>query len=221
MNYYNLLILFLVIATYLSFKIPKMLSLSDSDKNKIFDSWSKNFSYEVINQMVLFVLIQILSIVLGSQLGFENQTMNIESIATLVSAVICLDFIFYWRHRFYHKVLMLIHGTHHREENFDMTLSFRINPIEMMIQVIIFMMIIINFELVAWQIATINLIFTLQAFYSHLELKLFSEKTAQRLSLVFVVPEFHNKHHMKDSKCNYGFLFSFWDFLFSTADEIK
>lgn len=219
--YFNFIILLSVVSVYLIVKVPKINGLLQNEKNFLFDRWSVNFSYEAVNQIISFIFLQAMATELSHWLTPHTQFLNMRSVATVVLAVFCLDFIFYWRHRFYHKFLMIVHRTHHRDESFDLTLSFRIHPIEMIVQMMVFMAVIYIFKLDRWQTMTVSLIFTLQAFYSHLELRLLPQKATQWLSKIFIMPEFHFSHHQKNSECNYGFLFSIWDRFFGTAVEIN
>lgn len=220
MPHLNLFVSLFVVATYMLIKVPKLSNLPRREKNTLLDRWAANFSYEVVNQIILFVGALVLSTEMGHLFFPHQKKVSTPSILIVVILVFTLDFFFYWRHRFYHRYLMRIHKTHHPDQDFDLTLSFRIHPIEMLIQTIVFMAVVFVFKLDRWQTMIINMIFTVQAFYSHFELSLFSEKINKWLSIILVVPDFHQVHHQNKVNCHFGFLFNIWDKIFGTATQV-
>lgn len=219
MLYLNILISLLIVSGYLAVKLPKLDKLSPMESASTIDRWALHFSIELFNQLVGICILIFASAELAHRLFRFQQQVSFASVIQIVGVVFLLDFIFYWRHRLYHRFLMIIHGLHHRDRSFDLTISFRIHPVEMFFQMLIFLGTIYFFGLDRWQMMTINIVFTVQAFYSHFELDFFPESVNHWLSVLFVVPKFHNVHHSENSGRNYGFLFSIWDRIFGTSTK--
>ncbi len=223
MLYLNVLISLVIVWAYLVVKLPKLNKLSPIDSGSTFDRWALHFSIELFNQLLSVGILLFASAELAHRLFRFQQQVSFVSVLKVISVIFFLDFIFYWRHRFYHRFLMFLHGLHHRDGSFDLTVSFRIHPLEMLIQILIFLGTVYIFGLDRWQMMTINIVFTVQAFYSHFELDFFPERVNHWLSKLFVVPQFHGVHHSENSLLHYGFLFCIWDRVFetSTKESIK
>jgi sterol desaturase/sphingolipid hydroxylase (fatty acid hydroxylase superfamily) len=221
MNTIPVLISILLTSAYFTFKIPKLSSYSANQKNNIYNHWASNFSLEVINQVISFVFIQIFSRQISQTILNTPQELTLKSIALTLFCVFLLDFTFYWRHRFYHRFLMRLHKLHHQPSQFDFTLSFRVHPLEMIIQILIFLSVIYLFNLDYWQVTCINVIFTTQALLSHIEYDILPNNLKKYINLLFVTPQFHEQHHQKTGNQHYGFLFNIWDSLFLTANNAK
>lgn len=217
--YLNILVSMIIVSAYLVVKLPKLNQLTPADARKTLDRWANHFSNEVLNQLLALSILTFLSAELAHQLFQFQRQVSVTSVIAVVGVIFLLDFIFYWRHRFYHRFLMLIHTLHHRDRSFDLTVSFRIHPMEMMIQMLIFLATIYFFGLDRWQILTINLVFTVQAFYSHFELDFFSKRVNHWLAVLIVVPQFHSVHHREKTALHYGFLFCIWDRIFGTLTK--
>lgn len=217
MKAFSLIASLLIIGLYIWRKhsMSHMLCLPDQERQV--SRWAQNFSIELINRSLSFLMMQLSIVYLNQYLFTANVTFGIKSVLWTLTAVFVLDFIFYWRHRFYHRYLMIVHQLHHPRDEFELTLSLRIHPVETMIQIIIFLFVFYFFKLDVWQATVINFIFTVQAFYSHLELPLFSKRIQRLLSHLLVVPTFHEQHHAANMNFHYGFLFNIWDKIFSTA----
>lgn len=221
MLYLNVLISLVIVSAYLVIKLPKLAKLTPKEGAGTMDRWALHFSIELFNQLLVVAVLVFASAELAHHLFKNQQPVSLASLLQLVGVVFLLDFIFYWRHRFYHRFLMLIHKLHHRDGSFDLTVSFRIHPVEMLIQMLIFLGMVYFFGLDRWQMMTINIVFTMQAFYSHFELDFFPEPVNHWLSMLFVVPQFHCVHHSKTPELHYGFLFSIWDRFFGTLTKEK
>lgn len=219
----NVLISLFIVSFYLVVKLPKLNSLSPTDSASTFDRWALHFSIELFNQLLAVGVLFFASAEIAHRLFQFQRDVSVASVLKVIGVIFVLDFIFYWRHRFYHRFLMLIHGLHHRDESFDLTVSFRIHPLEMLIQMLIFLGIVYFFGLDRWQMMTINIVFTVQAFYSHFELDFLPDRVNHWLSKLFVVPQFHGVHHGENSLLHFGFLFCIWDRVFgtSTKESIK
>ncbi len=219
MLYLNVLISIVIVSVYLVVKLPKLHQLSSADGRKTLDRWAVHFSYEVLNQLLAVCILLFISAELAHRLFQFQRQVSFASVLTVVGVIFFLDFLFYWRHRFYHRFLMSIHSLHHRDRSFDLTVTFRIHPLEMMVQMLIFLGTIYFFGLDRWQMVIINIVFTVQAFYSHFELDFFPDRVNHWLAVLFVVPQFHSVHHREKTPLHFGFLFCIWDRIFGTLTK--
>jgi sterol desaturase/sphingolipid hydroxylase (fatty acid hydroxylase superfamily) len=172
--------------------------------------WSENFFYEAINRSLILVLISLFGslMVIGQGISALN----------ILIGIFALDFIFYWRHRFYHRYMMKFHQHHHTDKGFDLSVSLRIHPTEAIIHFFILIFAGRLFDFSVFDCFVISQIFSIQALVSHLNSQPSRPLLKRILGNVFVLPDFHYLHHCKsDYGFNYGFLFSFWDHLFQTA----
>tara|TARA_B110001454_G_scaffold219202_1_gene251961 strand:+ start:43616 stop:43972 length:357 start_codon:yes stop_codon:yes gene_type:complete len=71
-----------------------------------------------------------------------------------------------------------------------------------------------------WHVLLAAHIFSVQALLSHLDYSIPNTTVTQNLRKVFVFPDSHKIHHDSNNpETNYGFLFSFWDFIFGTKGK--
>lgn len=222
MPYLTLIFSIAITGYYLVRKLPKVASWTEQKQSQHFKFWSENFSFEILNQIVGLTLNQLL-ILFWISPQVPSAGVNLSSaLLAIFCAVVGLDFVFYWRHRFYHKYLMRFHSVHHAGSDFDMTLSLRIHPFETVVQFLLFAFVTSFLELNAWQATTVNFVFAAQAFYSHLDLPLFPAKIERLAAMIFVIPESHRTHHeLTGSRHNFGYLFSIWDRIFKTAHRAE
>lgn len=140
------------------------------------------------------------------------------AVAGALSAILALDFLSYWHHRFLHRFFWPVHATHHaiRELSaFNGYAHFAEKITE-------FMLIAIPLSLVRWETPVIPAAITLTT--NLLQHWIHSPTTAQMnmLRALIVTPRFHRIHHSLEPRHfdrNFGILFSFWDRLFGTACE--
>lgn len=186
-------------------------SLTLDSQSLLIHRWSTNFSFEIINR---FLVISLFSWSIQG-LTFSNSN---DGIGYFIFFVLVIDFVFYWRHRFYHRWFWRFHQVHHSDEGYDFTLSLRIHPIETVIQIGIFLAVSTILNVSEWQFLLAAQIFTLQALVSHFENPLPKNLFTDKLRSIFVMAQDHRHHHDPiNYNCNFGFLFSFWDSWFKTG----
>lgn len=216
---YFLIFEFILIAVYLVFRLWKSSFLPLLEQELIIERWSKNFSFEMINRCILLFFI---SYILPWLFNFDlfkvkNAELNSYTVFMTVLFIGALDFVFYWRHRIYHRWVWVFHRLHHDDRGFDLTLSFRIHPLEVIIQMILILFLGWIFAINEWQLVIAVQVFSIQALLSHLDLLRKDNKVLKIISKVFVTPGFHEKHHdLNQFDSHFGFLFSFWDRIFNT-----
>ena len=138
---------------------------------------------------------------------------------TTVVLFIAVDFLWYWYHRAGHEinVLWAAHITHHQSEEYNLTLSFRVSAIQLIIRMFFWLWL----PILGFDPALTTLIIGINGayqFFIHTRLinKLgFLEK-------ILVTPSHHRVHHGKNKKYidkNYGGIFIIWDRIFGTFER--
>lgn len=200
-----------LLLTLIAGKILLFPRLSVVEKSLLLERWSLNFSYEIVNRLLAFL---VGTLVLRS-IYLETTS---QSAIYFVLYILLLDFVFYWRHRFYHRWLWSIHQAHHSDSGYDFTLSLRIHPLETLVQMVVFVLLSSLMNVSEWQMFFAAHIFTMQALISHLEYKTPNTALLRGLKKIFVLSDTHRFHHDDGNpNCNFGFLFSFWDTIFGTT----
>lgn len=215
MIYFNVIEVLLIL-TLMTINLWSFPRLSVQEKSILLERWSANFSFELINR-ILAIGISTLVIQNVSFLNNDSSTWF-----HFLFYILLLDFLFYWRHRIYHRWFWVFHSAHHSDPGYDFTLSLRIHPIETLIQISLFVFISLAMSINQWHIFLAVHIFSLQALVSHLDYELPSNKLTQFLRKIFVVSNSHRFHHDSNNPdTHFGFLFSFWDTLFGTDHVTK
>ncbi len=129
-------------------------------------------------------------------------------------------FIFYWWHRWRHKVDFLwthFHQIHHSAQRLEVITSFYKHPLEMAVNSIIGSLLVytlLGLNLEAGAIYT--LLTALGEFFYHTNVK-----TPQWVGYIFQRPEMHRIHHEYNKHTNnYGDIV-WWDMLFGTYENPK
>jgi len=130
------------------------------------------------------------------------------------------DFAMYWWHRFQHanRFLWALHSVHHSQEELNLFTASRRHPLEnLMLDVLIFFVLfnlILGIPTQGWM--PLAAIITSLTAIQHAQL----DWRFGPLYRLVVSPHFHSFHHSASPEhlnANFGFLFSFWDYLFGTA----
>jgi sterol desaturase/sphingolipid hydroxylase (fatty acid hydroxylase superfamily) len=135
-----------------------------------------------------------------------------------VLLLVVLDFVFYIMHRFKHHWTWWwrLHETHHSSTDLDWASSIRFHPLEKLLDRAIYLLPIIFLSvsqeaMFIW--ASVDVFFGMFG-HSNLNCRI------GPLIYVFVGPEMHRWHHVRDSRireCNYGNNLSIFDWIFGTA----
>ena len=153
---------------------------------------------------------------------FDNFRINTIP-TTLWSIAICVilaDFVYYWEHRFTHKVAIgwATHTVHHSSPYFNISVAYRFGPLDGVFPV---------FFSIPLAIAGFNplLIFFAEAFVQLYQTPLHTEtigKFPKPIEAVFNTPSHHRVHHGRNPQYrdkNYAGIFIVWDRLFGTFEE--
>ncbi len=143
------------------------------------------------------------------------------SVLTWIGLFLFTDFLWYWYHRFGHRVNLFwaAHVVHHQSTDFNFTVSARITIIQAVIRGIFWSVLpIIGFPPV--MITLFLLVHGAYPFFTHTQLigKL------GWLEYIIVTPSHHRVHHSSNEEYldkNYGDMLIIWDKLFGTFAEEK
>lgn len=129
-------------------------------------------------------------------------------------------FIFYWWHRWRHRVDFLwthFHQLHHSPQRIEVITSFYKHPLEMTVNSIIGALLVYTLLGLSPEAAGIYTLFTaLGEFFYHTNIK-----TPQWIGYIFQRPEMHRIHHEYNKHTNnYGDIV-WWDMLFGTYENPK
>lgn len=142
--------------------------------------------------------------------------------ATLAICVVLADLVYYWEHRFLHRVAMgwATHTVHHSSPNFNISVAYRFGPMDA------FWPIFSHVPLVLLGFSPIVVLFA-AAFVLLYQLILHTEaigKLPRFIEFVMNTPSHHRVHHGANPEYidkNYGGIFIIWDRIFGTFAEEK
>ncbi len=139
-------------------------------------------------------------------------------LVSFVLMVLLHDAYFYWTHRLIHHkwIFNSVHLVHHRSNNPTPWASFSFHPLEAALSAGIVPLII--FTIPSHPIAILLFLtnMTLINVLGHLGYELFSVRLrTSKLGQWLNTSTMHNAHH-RDSTCNFGLYFTFWDRFMNT-----
>jgi len=177
----------------------------------------------VVNFFISFILITWVQYVDKSNIGLMN-ILSLSAPVKAICGVIVLDFTSYFIHRLIHKskVLWQFHRVHHSEIDMDSSTSFKFHPLE---AVIVFPALLAEIGLIGIGLPSIvlyNVIILPVFFILHSNLN-YPKWVENIFSPVFATPNFHRVHHSDEQQytdSNYGDIFSLWDRLFGTFQNV-
>lgn len=129
-------------------------------------------------------------------------------------------FVFYWWHRWRHKIDYLwthFHQIHHSPQRLEVITSFYKHPLEMAVNSIVGSLLVYAFLGLSLEAGAIYTLCTaLGEFFYHTNVK-----TPQWVGYIFQRPEMHRIHHEYEKHSNnYGDIV-WWDMLFGTYENPK
>lgn len=144
-----------------------------------------------------------------------------SSTAVWVLTFVAIDFVFYWYHRFSHRVRFMwaVHMNHHSSEEMNFTVALRqawFGPITKV--PFFFVLPLIGFDPLITALA--GAAATLWGVTGHTQII----KTLGPLEYIFVTPSSHRVHHGSNPEYidkNYGNMFIVWDRIFGTFAKEK
>jgi sterol desaturase/sphingolipid hydroxylase (fatty acid hydroxylase superfamily) len=141
----------------------------------------------------------------------------------IIAALVTLDMIDYWWHRFNHTIPFLwrFHKVHHVDTHVDITTAFRFHIGELILALGAKALWILTVGPSLWAYAIFDAGITGASQFHHSNID-FSDKIENVIRKVFVTPRFHAAHHTvtpRTGNSNYSTIFIFWDKLFGTYRE--
>ena len=107
---------------------------------------------------------------------------------------------------------------HHSDADFDLSTGFRFHPVESILNLAIFLLVVAAFGIVVEAIVIRGVLIYFINFFTHANANL-HPSLDRSLRILFVTPSMHRIHHSRnidDSNMNFGALLSGWDRLFGT-----
>ncbi|MEM6535188.1 MAG: sterol desaturase family protein [Pseudomonadota bacterium] len=128
------------------------------------------------------------------------------------------DFYFYWMHRISHRpgIYERVHKTHHLSTNPSAFSAFAFHPLEALLEIGIFFILVLIIPLHTVGLLTAGLISLAYNVYGHLGYEIMPRFVARSaLGYWFNKSAYHNQHH-RTYKYNYGLYTVIWDRLHGT-----
>ena len=137
--------------------------------------------------------------------------------------LLLLDLAIYAQHVLSHhwNFLWRFHKVHHGDPFFDSTTALRFHPGEILFSFLYKAILVALLGLDGVAIITFEIILNFSAMFNHGNFAL-PKKLEMVIKKVIVTPDFHRVHHSPVRNCtdsNYGFFFSFWDYVFNTYNQ--
>ena len=215
----TLLMVFTVLAT-LEFHAPK----EKLPKKHLRQSYKTNFSLFIVNSIALSLVSASSLLVLAERYSDKGLLNSLSSPAwKAVLSFLMLDLLMYLWHKASHSFdcLWMFHKVHHNDPYLNITTSFRIHFLELVITNILKAVLIIILGIEEAMVLTSEAIMTLFIMFHHTNISFKGEKL---LGQVIIVPSLHRTHHSvqrSEHDSNYGAVLSLWDRLFGTRLELE
>lgn len=186
--------------------------------------WPSNLGLVLLNTFVLRLLLPGATVALAIWAESNNiGLLNLLALPAWVSlplAVVLLDMLIYWQHRFSHSIPILwkFHRMHHADTMIDVTTGSRFHPIEIVFSLLLKLLAIVLLGPSAWAVILFEVILNGTAMFNHSNINL-PRGVDKVLRKVLVTPDMHRVHHSiypEEYNRNYGFNLSVWDYLFSS-----
>ncbi|MEM7280292.1 MAG: sterol desaturase family protein [Pseudomonadota bacterium] len=142
--------------------------------------------------------------------------------ATVLIAIVLADLVYYWEHRFMHRVgiAWATHTVHHSSPHFNISVAYRFGPMDAFWPVFFHVpLVLLGFNPFV--------VFFAEIFVQFYQILLHTEaigKLPKPIEKVFNTPSHHRVHHGSNKEYhdkNYGGIFIIWDRLFGTFEEEK
>ena len=142
--------------------------------------------------------------------------------ATVIVCVVLADFMYYWEHRFSHRVgiAWATHTVHHSSPHFNISVAYRFGPMDALWSMFFYIpLVVVGFN--PFLVVFAETIVLLYQTVLHTEV---IGKLPKPIEAVMNTPSHHRVHHGKNERYidkNYAGVFIIWDRLFGTFAEEK
>lgn len=193
-----------------------------SDKELI-QSYRTNITTFLFNDVMMSVLSVSSLLLLADKHNHNGLISDFNPLAKTLISFIFLDLILYLWHKANHQYdsLWMFHKVHHSDRSMNVTTSFRVHFVDLILTTAIKASFIVVMGVEAAIVAFCESITTLFTMFHHSTLSMPGEKW---LKWIFIVPSLHRTHHSVDRDQhdnNYGAILSLWDRIFGTLSELK
>ena len=187
-------------------------------------SYKTNFSLFIVNSIAMSFVSASSLLLLAERYSQKGLLNPIASPAwKAVLSFLLLDLLMYLWHKASHSFdcLWMFHKVHHNDPYLNITTSFRIHILELIITNILKAMLIIILGIEEAMVLTSEALMTLFIMFHHTNISFKGEKL---LGYFIIVPSLHRTHHSTERSehdSNYGAVLSLWDRLFGTLSQLK
>ena len=215
----TLLMVFATLAT-LEFQTPR----EKLPIKHLRQSYKTNFSLFIVNSIAMSFVSASSLLLLAERYSQKGLLNPIASPAwKAVLSFLLLDLLMYLWHKASHSFdcLWMFHKVHHNDPYLNITTSFRIHILELIITNILKAMLIIILGIEEAMVLTSEALMTLFIMFHHTNISFKGEKL---LGYFIIVPSLHRTHHSTERSehdSNYGAVLSLWDRLFGTLSQLK
>jgi sterol desaturase/sphingolipid hydroxylase (fatty acid hydroxylase superfamily) len=150
-------------------------------------------------------------------IGLMRRTgfLELHALASLLAAVLILDFWGYVWHILWHKVPLFwrFHSVHHHDPEVDATTAFRFHAGEVALAGLAMLGVVAAFGLTVEHVLIYELVLVPVSLFHHANIRL-PERLDAALRLVIVTPRMHMVHHSRwepETDSNFGAILSIWD----------
>ncbi|MEM6907121.1 MAG: sterol desaturase family protein [Pseudomonadota bacterium] len=146
----------------------------------------------------------------------EESWAALPGLLTVILAILAIDFVAYWRHRFEHAgPIWRFHATHHADTTIHWLSVQRKHPIARLMSLFADLTLVWLIGVPVWAIFAAALIRGWWGYFIHADVPW----TLGPLGKVLISPAAHRLHHIRDEQLmghNFGNTFTLWDRLFGT-----
>jgi sterol desaturase/sphingolipid hydroxylase (fatty acid hydroxylase superfamily) len=140
--------------------------------------------------------------------------------ASVLLAIMALDFAIYLQHVLFHAVpaLWRLHRIHHADLEFDVTTGARFHPIEILLSMGLKLGVVAALGAPAVAVLIFEVLLNATAMFNHSNVRMPAWVDGV-LRWVVVTPDMHRVHHSivaRETNSNFGFNLPWWDRLFGT-----
>ena len=140
--------------------------------------------------------------------------------ASVLLAIMALDFAIYLQHVLFHAVpaLWRLHRIHHADLEFDVTTGARFHPIEILLSMGLKLGVVAALGAPAVAVLIFEVLLNATAMFNHSNVRM-PAWVDSVLRWVVVTPDMHRVHHSiiaRETNSNFGFNLPWWDRLFGT-----
>ena len=192
-------------------------------KRHLHQSYKTNICLFVVNSIAMSIVSASSLFILAERYSDKGLLNTLTSpVWKAILSFLMLDLLMYLWHKASHSFdcLWMFHKVHHNDPYLNVTTSFRIHFLELVITNFLKGILIILLGIEEAIVLTSEALMTLFIMFHHTNISFLGEKL---LSYVIIVPSLHRTHHSKE-RCehdsNYGAVLSLWDRLFGTLADL-